>query len=123
MSHLGRPAGQRQEKFSLKPVQAVLEERLSREVAFLDDCVGPEVESACTSAEDGKVILLENLRFHAAEEGKGVNAAGEKFKPEKAEVEAFRASLSKLGDVYGKRVPQLSAGRLRVLTHGCCLMQ
>lgn len=46
------------------------------------------------------MVLLENLRFHAEEEGSGKNAAGEKVKPTAEAVAAFRASLSKLGDVY-----------------------
>ena len=49
-----------------------------RDVLFLNDCVGPEVEAACANPAPGTVILLENLRFHVEEEGKGVNAAGEK---------------------------------------------
>ena len=51
----------------------------------MSDCVGPEVEAACASPEAGSVILLENLRFHAEEEGKGVDKDGNKIKadPEK----------------------------------------
>lgn len=49
-----------------------------REVVFLPDCVGPEVEAACADPKPGTLILLENLRFHVEEEGKGVNPAGEK---------------------------------------------
>ena len=44
--------------------------------------------------------MLENLRFHMAEEGKGVNAAGDKVKADKAEIQAFRDSLTSLGDLY-----------------------
>jgi len=71
-------------------------------VTFLNDCVGPDVEAECAAIKPGEVILLENLRFHVAEEGKVKDAkTGETLKkatPE--EVAAFRASLSKLGDVY-----------------------
>ena len=49
-----------------------------REVKFLDDCVGDEVEAACADPAPGSVILLENLRFHLQEEGKGVDAEGKK---------------------------------------------
>ncbi|KAM7331008.1 hypothetical protein ACRRTK_010197 [Alexandromys fortis] len=73
MSHLGRPDG---------------------------DCVGPEVENACANPAAGTVILLENLHFHVEEEGKGKDASGNKIKAEPAKIDAFRASLSKLGDVY-----------------------
>ena len=45
---------------------------------FLDDCVGAEVEAACADPATGSVILLENLRFHLQEEGKGVDAEGKK---------------------------------------------
>src|SRR4051794_24457134 len=70
MSHLGRPDGERKPKYSLKPVADKLQELLKRPVKFLNDCVGPEVESACAAAKPGEVILLENLRFHIEEEGK-----------------------------------------------------
>lgn len=49
-----------------------------RKVTFLSDCVGADVEAACASPQDGSVILLENLRFHIEEEGKGVDADGKK---------------------------------------------
>lgn len=47
-------------------------------VQFLNDCVGPEVEAACANPADGSVILLENLRFHVEEEGKGIDADKQK---------------------------------------------
>ncbi|KAK3100285.1 hypothetical protein FSP39_017596 [Pinctada imbricata] len=100
MSHLGRPDGRRQDKYSLKPVKAELDTLLGKEVKFLDDCVGGEVEAACADPAPGTVILLENLRFHVEEEGKGVNEAGEKVKASKENVDSFRQSLSKLGDIY-----------------------
>ena len=102
MSHLGRPDGERKAKYSLKPVADKLQELLGRPVKFLSDCVGPEVEAACNAAKPGEVILLENLRFHVAEEGKVKDEkTGETLKkatPE--EIAAFRASLTKLGDIY-----------------------
>ena len=69
-------------------------------VQFLDDCVGADVEAACASPADGSVILLENLRFYAEEEGKGVDASGAKVKASDEDVAKFRASLTKLGDIY-----------------------
>ena len=69
MSHLGRPNGSRDEKQSLKPVAELLKKELGRDVTFLSDCVGTEVEKACENPAAGSVILLENLRFHAEEEG------------------------------------------------------
>jgi len=100
MSHLGRPNGMKNSEFSLAPVAASLKNLMGRDITFLNDCVGPEVESACSDPDFGSVILLENLRFHCAEEGKGVDADGKKVTADKAAVDAFRASLSKLGDVY-----------------------
>ena len=67
MSHLGRPKGQRKPELSLKPVAPILANLLSREVAFVDDCIGDAVESALDQLSDGGVILLENTRFHAGE--------------------------------------------------------
>uniref|UniRef100_A0A673WZ33 Phosphoglycerate kinase n=1 Tax=Salmo trutta TaxID=8032 RepID=A0A673WZ33_SALTR len=99
MSHLGRPDGNPMpDKFSLKPVAAELKSLLGKDVHFLKDCVGPEVEKACADPAAGSVILLENLRFHVAEEGKGKDASGNKVDPSMAG--GVAASLSKLGDVY-----------------------
>jgi phosphoglycerate kinase len=58
------------------------------------------VEAACANPAEGSVFLLENLRFHVEEEGKGVGADGQKVTASKTDVAAFRTSLSKLGDVY-----------------------
>merc|ERR1712123_461693 len=76
-SHLGRPDGQKNMKFTLQPVADELKKLLSKDVTFLTDCVGEEVEAACAAPAEGSVILLENLRFHVEEEGKGVDANGE----------------------------------------------
>lgn len=100
MSHLGRPNGERVEKYSLQPVAEELQNLLKTNVTFLNDCVGPEVEKACASPASGSVILLENLRFHIEEEGSKKDAEGKKIKANPKDVEAFRASLTKLGDVY-----------------------
>ena len=99
-SHLGRPNGQKIPKFTLKPVAAKLQELLGRPVKFLDDCIGSEVESTCASLTPGEVILLENVRFHIEEEGKAKDSDGNSVKADPAKVAAFRASLTKLGDVY-----------------------
>jgi phosphoglycerate kinase len=100
MSHLGRPDGHRIPKYSLKPVAERLSELLGRPVRFLDDCVGPEVEKACAALKPGEVVLLENLRFHIEEEGKAKREDGTSVKADPKAVEAFRASLSRLGDVF-----------------------
>jgi len=67
-SHLGRPKGKPAPKLSLLPVAKRLQRLLDREVIFLPDCVGPDVESAVGKMKPGDVILLENLRFHPEEE-------------------------------------------------------
>ncbi|KAK9447434.1 phosphoglycerate kinase [Limtongia smithiae] len=98
-SHLGRPNGQVSAKYSLKPVSAELSKLLGKPVTFLDDCVGPAVESYVQNAKDGEIILLENLRFHAEEEG-SAKIDGVKVKSTPEAVEAFRKSLTSLADVY-----------------------
>jgi phosphoglycerate kinase len=84
-SHLGRPKGKPDPRYSLKPVAARLEELLGRPVPLLPDCVGPEVEAAAAALKPGQVVLLENLRFHAEEEAND---------PE------FARALAALADVY-----------------------
>ena len=128
MSHLGRPDGKVQEKYSLKPVAGELEKQLSRSVIFLNDSVGPEVEKAVNEAPAGSVILLENLRFHIEEEGSVKDKQGNKTKADPVKVNEFRESLTRLGDVYindafgtahrahssmvGVKLPQRAAGFL-----------
>jgi phosphoglycerate kinase len=67
-SHLGRPKGERVEKYSLRPVAEHLSKVLGKPVAFADDCVGGAAESAAAQLKDGDVLLVENLRFHKGEE-------------------------------------------------------
>ncbi|MFA3783120.1 phosphoglycerate kinase [Melioribacteraceae bacterium 4301-Me] len=85
MSHLGRPKGTVNPKYSLKPVAIRLSELLGCDVRFAKDCIGEQVEKIVNSLKDGDVLLLENLRFHAEEE---------KNDPE------FAKKLASLGDVY-----------------------
>ncbi len=84
-SHLGRPKGKRDPKYSLYPVAKRLERLLDREVKFLPDCIGPAVEEEVFSMKEGDIILLENLRFHPGEE---------KNDPE------FAKALAKLAEIY-----------------------
>ncbi|KAK5455027.1 phosphoglycerate kinase [Exophiala xenobiotica] len=100
MSHLGRPDGKANPKYSLKPVVPELEKLLGKSVTFTSDCVGPEVEETVNKASGGQVILLENLRFHAEEEGSSKDADGKKVKADKADVDKFRKGLTALGDIY-----------------------
>ena len=85
MSHLGRPRGGPEPRYSLRPVAARLERLLRAPVAFATDCVGPEAENAATALRDGGVLLLENLRFHPEEERNDPDFAGR---------------LATLGDMY-----------------------
>jgi phosphoglycerate kinase len=84
-SHLGRPKGKPEPKYSLKPVAARLQELLGKPVEFAPDCVGPEVSAMVANLKNGEVLLLENLRFHAEEE---------KNDP------SFATQLASLCDVY-----------------------
>ena len=84
-SHLGRPKGERNEKYSLRPVAAHLSELLGKPVAFAADCVGDAARGAVAALKDGDVLLLENLRFHAEEEQND---------------EGFARELAALCDVY-----------------------
>ena len=85
ISHLGRPDGQRQEKYSLAPVAKRLSRLLEKEIKLAPDCIGPEVEAMVGQMAFGDVLLLENLRFHEEEK---------KNDPE------FCRQLAKLADVY-----------------------
>ena len=84
-SHLGRPKGKPDPKYSLRPVAERIEALLGRPVPLLSDCVGPEVEERARALRPGEVVLLENLRFHAEEE---------------ANDDAFAHALAGLADVY-----------------------
>lgn len=116
MSHLGRPNGQANAKYSLKPVVQELERLLGRPVTFAADCVGPEVEALVACAPDGAVVLLENLRFHIEEEGSAKDKDGNKTKADKAQVDAFRKGLTALGDVYISASSSRRCMRRRLLT-------
>jgi phosphoglycerate kinase len=84
-SHLGRPKGQRVEKYSLRPVAEHLSQLLNDSVAFADDCIGEGTVAKVAALNDGDVLLLENLRFHPEEEKND---------------DAFARQLAALCDVY-----------------------
>jgi len=85
ISHLGRPKGESNPKFSLKPVADYLNEKLGYNVKFVPNCIGEEVQKVVDGAIPGEVILLENLRFHKEEESNSAE---------------FAKELRKLADVY-----------------------
>lgn len=84
-SHLGRPKGERVEKYSLRPVAEHLASLIGKPVAFADDCSGAAARAKAESLQDGEVLLLENLRFHKEEEKND---------------EEFAKELASLCDVY-----------------------
>jgi phosphoglycerate kinase len=85
MSHLGRPKGGPEAKYSMKHVLPRLAELLGRSVTFAEDCIGDRVKTAVDAMKNGDVLLLENLRFYKEEE------AGDEF---------FAGQLAENGDVY-----------------------
>lgn len=85
MSHLGRPKGGPEAKYSLKHIVPVLEHLIGRQVLFAGDCIGETAKHAASNLKSGEILLLENLRFHPEEE--------------KGDVE-FARQLSVLGDIY-----------------------
>ena len=85
MSHLGRPKGGPEDKFSLKHIQQEVSNVLGKPVAFSGNCVGEEAKHAVEKMKAGDILLLENLRFYKEEEG------GDEF---------FAGQLAELGDVY-----------------------
>ena len=93
MSHLGRPKSGPEEKFSLKHVIPTLARHLGIDVLFASDCVGTEAKEKSSNLKPGEVLLLENLRFHSAE-----NKI--KTDEEKAATRAFAEKLSAYADVY-----------------------
>ena len=84
-SHFGRPKGKRDPKLSLAPVAKRLQRLLNKDVIFIPDCVGSQVESLVAKMKEGDVVLLENLRYHPEEEQNN---------------EEFARALASLADVY-----------------------
>jgi phosphoglycerate kinase len=114
MSHLGRPKGGPEAKFSLKPAAVRLGELLGGNVKFADDCVGPAVEKSANELKDGEVLLLENLRFHKGEEKNDPAFAGQLAKLADVYVnDAFGTAHREHASTFG--VPQLLQGKPRVI--------
>jgi phosphoglycerate kinase len=99
MSHRGRPKGSKQSQFSLEPLVPAVSDLLKTNVQWVPDCVGADAAKACGESKNGQVLLLENLRFYLAEEGKG-EVNGEKVKATAGEVADFRSQLTSYGDIY-----------------------
>jgi len=85
LSHLGRPEGGANPKYSLRPVAEALSNRVGQPVQFAADCVGPQAQRAAEALSDGDIVVLENVRFHAGEEQNDLG---------------FAKQLASLGDIY-----------------------
>ena len=108
MSHLGRPKKNPDPKYSLKHILPTVEKNLGTKVQFADDCVGAEAAEKAAALKPGEVLLLENLRFYAEEEGKPRGLADDATDDEKAAAKKavkasqkeFTKKLAALADVY-----------------------
>jgi 3-phosphoglycerate kinase len=98
MSHLGRPEGKRDEKYTLKPVAKRLSELLGKPVVFANDCIGPDPKAKAAALKPGDCLLLENVRFHKAETIKD-KAAKEDVQLRQAK-DDFAKQLAGLADIY-----------------------
>ena len=115
MSHLGRPKGGPEPKYSLKPAADRLRELLPGvNVSFASDCIGIDVDKAINSLKDGEVLLLENLRFHKEEEKNDPNFAKQLAKSGDVYVnDAFGTAHREHASTFG--VPQAMQGKPRVI--------
>jgi phosphoglycerate kinase len=108
MSHLGRPDGKKQEKYSMKHIVSALEKNLGKKVIFAGDVTGDDVAKKAAALKAGEILLLENLRFYEEEEGKpyhlGEDATDEQKAAAKPAVKAaqkeFAKTLASYADVY-----------------------
>ena len=85
LSHFGRPKGQRDDHYSLRPVAKALAHLLGEDVAFAPDCIGPEAQKAVEQLKEGQILMLENTRFYPEEE---------------ANDEDFARKIAELGDIF-----------------------
>jgi len=127
MSHLGRPVGEREDKYSLAPVAKRLSELLGKTVSFADDCVGPQTKAKARALKPGDCMLLENLRFRkeetikdkAAKEDAQLRQAKDNFAKELASMadiyvdDAFGTAHRDNASMY--TVPQVMKGKPRVI--------
>lgn len=106
MSHMGKPKGKVNPKFSLSQIKDDVAKALGHDVKFVSDCVGPEAAEAAANLKPGEMLLLENLRFHPEEEGKpvGIDKADPAYDAAKKEMKEkqkeFAKQLASYADVY-----------------------
>jgi 3-phosphoglycerate kinase len=127
MSHLGRPEGEKDDKYSLAPVSKRLSQLLGKKVVFTDDCIGPDVRAKAKTLKTGDCMLLENVRFHKEEVIKDKTAKEDKQLREAKD--NFAKQLAGLADIYVNdafgtahrdnasmyTVPQVMKGKPRVI--------
>jgi phosphoglycerate kinase len=127
MSHLGRPEGERDDKYSLAPVAKQLSELLGKNVIFTSDCIGPDVKAKAKALKSGDCMLLENVRFHKEEVIK--DKAAKEDKQLRQAKDSFAKQLAGLADIYVNdafgtahrdnasmyTVPQVMKGKPRVI--------
>lgn len=127
MSHLGRPEGERDDKYSLAPVAKRLSELLGKNVIFTSDCIGPDVKAKAKALKSGDCMLLENVRFHKEEVIK--DKAAKEDKQLRQAKDSFAKQLAGLADIYVNdafgtahrdnasmyTVPQVMKGKPRVI--------
>ena len=98
MSHLGRPEGERDDKYSLLPVAKRLSQLLDKKVVFANDCIGPDVKAKAKALKTGDCMLLENVRFHREEVIK--DKAAKEDKQLRQAKDNFAKQLADLADIY-----------------------
>jgi 3-phosphoglycerate kinase len=127
MSHLGRPEGERDDKYSLAPVAKRLSELLGKNVIFTSDCIGPDAKAKAKALKSGDCMLLENVRFHKEEVIK--DKAVKEDKQLRQAKDSFAKQLAGLADIYVNdafgtahrdnasmyTVPQVMKGKPRVI--------
>ncbi len=107
LSHMGRPGGKRVEELSLRRILHAVEALVGKHISFCDDCIGSDAEIASRQLADGEILLLENVRFHAEDEGKvkqKESETDEAYKARKSAMKeaqvAFAGALAKCGDCF-----------------------
>eukprot|EP00746_Dinoflagellata_sp_MGD_P160991 gnl/MRDRNA2_/MRDRNA2_87989_c0_seq1.p1 gnl/MRDRNA2_/MRDRNA2_87989_c0~~gnl/MRDRNA2_/MRDRNA2_87989_c0_seq1.p1 ORF type:complete len:554 (+),score=138.72 gnl/MRDRNA2_/MRDRNA2_87989_c0_seq1:116-1777(+) len=98
-SHLGRPDGKVNQKFSMEPVAKAVSEKLGFPVKFIKGW-GPDMEAKVGDPLPGTIFVLDNLRFNLEEEGKGKDKEGNKITADKEDITKFRARIKSIADIY-----------------------
>jgi phosphoglycerate kinase len=103
MSHLGRPDGKVQDKYSMKHIVSAVQKNVGQEIKFASDCIGENTKKMATALQTGEILLLENLRFYEEEEGKPYSL------PETATEDEKKAAKAKVKESQKNFVNQLAS--------------